>query len=762
MTSAVPLNLPRPMLSTLPTDVVRQVMWRFADRADLQQLVASARQVARQTVAQLVAHGGRETQDWTADKQGMLEAFDQAGITGRFADGGDGTPAAGAANLTAALAAFELAWVDGGAAACSSALRLAQEPIAESGTGEQQDRYLAHGRSGAPAGTAPPLRGAFCLTEPLPFAGVETGTLSGRVRIAQWQEGQEPLLEVQKRGRYTTNMDFANYVVATVASDDPRIQGTCMVILEEGDPGVFDRGPAVPVIAHQLASTRNPTFSVQVPASRILGGYAIRDGVLIPNASHLKILHPVLARTRIGVGVATAAKLLSAIEPVLRYQRERFRGAGGTTAEAAEIGLQTHEDVLHRLIDVWTAGEAAASFGFAAARYFDAYDALSRQLDDARQAEGVQTPEDKRSARQQATRMALEYLQLRDNGETRDPQRFEALRSNRLVQHLLLEATIHVFSPACKVWNTTRGASMLREAVGLMGGQGITAACPGFLPNKWLDAQLESMYEGPESVHRRQLVVAMTNELFLAQLQSWTNELRRLAVTRPGTGACTLASAMELWSWTLRHLQEAKDSAGKPIFRDKRQGATFAMADALCWILAAHCQILDVLQIAGPASQGASYPESAAAENIAPDQASGELAGFLSFFTDLCHVQTATAAGEVGRICTELVFGYQEHPSWEADCGNCYQGDEIDALEGVMPGISVGARITGDVLEADGSHANKAGPCVRFAGLYEFMRRRSKLDGCLTGARVAKDRAARDLTVVKIPDSLDYPPPPTS
>ena len=39
-------------------------------------------------------------------------------------------------------------------------------------------------------------------------------------------------------------MDFANFVVATVASDDPRIQGTCMVILEEGDPGVFDRGMA--------------------------------------------------------------------------------------------------------------------------------------------------------------------------------------------------------------------------------------------------------------------------------------------------------------------------------------------------------------------------------------------------------------------------------------------------------------------------------------------------------------------------------------
>ena len=759
MTSAVPRSQPSATLPALPTDFVRQLMWRFADRPELQQLVVATRRLARQTVARVVARGGRATQEWTADKQQMLEAFDEAGITGLSAGRGEGNQAAGTANLAAALASFELAWVDGGAAACSSALRLAQEPIAEAGTREQKERYIGHRQSAAEGGKPTIPRGAFCLTEPLPFAGVETGTLSGRVRIAQWQNGQEPLLEVQKRGRFTTNMDFANFVVATVASDDPRIQGTCMIILEEGDPGVFDRGPAVPLIAHQLASTRNPTFSVQVPASRILGGYTIRDGVLIPNCGHLKVLHPVLARTRIGVGVATAAKLLSAVEPILRYQRERFRGASGTSAEAAEMGLQTNEDVLHRLIDVWAAGEAAASFGFAAARYFDAYDALGRQQADSLQAEGAESPEEKRQARQQAARMALEYLHRQDGAdENRDPERRETLQSNRLVQHVTLEALVHVFSPACKVWNTTRGAAMLRDAVGLMGGQGITAECPGFLPNKWLDAQLESMYEGPESVHRRQLVVAMTNELFLAQLQSWTNELRRIAVTRPGTGACTLASAMELWSWTLRHLQEAKDSEGKPIFRDKRQGATFAMADALCWLLAAHCQILDVLQLSSPGASPADSPAATGAASDSPGPQRDDLAGFLRFFTDLCHVQTATAAGEVGRICTELVFGYQEHPSWEADCANCFQGDEIDALEGVMPGIGVGARITGDVLEADGSHADKAGPCVRFAGLYEFMRRRSKLDGCLTGARVAKDRAARDLTLVPIPAALDYPP----
>ena len=36
-----------PTLRTLPSDDVRQILWRFADRYDLQMLVQSARGVAR-------------------------------------------------------------------------------------------------------------------------------------------------------------------------------------------------------------------------------------------------------------------------------------------------------------------------------------------------------------------------------------------------------------------------------------------------------------------------------------------------------------------------------------------------------------------------------------------------------------------------------------------------------------------------------------------------------------------------------------------
>jgi hypothetical protein len=62
----------KPALSTLPGDDVRQIMWRFADRYDLQMLVQSARAVARGPVARLVAEGGRNTHEWTMEKAALL------------------------------------------------------------------------------------------------------------------------------------------------------------------------------------------------------------------------------------------------------------------------------------------------------------------------------------------------------------------------------------------------------------------------------------------------------------------------------------------------------------------------------------------------------------------------------------------------------------------------------------------------------------------------------------------------------------------
>ncbi|MCP5113487.1 MAG: acyl-CoA/acyl-ACP dehydrogenase, partial [bacterium] len=201
---------------------------------------------------------------------------------------------------------------------------------------------------GSGSGEAP-WRGAFCLTEPLPYVGVETGLLSGKLRIAEWNEGEEPLLEVSKRGRFITNMGFANFVTAAVDSGDDRIKGSCMVILEENDHGIFDRGVAARKLVHQLSSTNDPAFNLRVPASRIIGGYTVKDGVIIPRYSHGGIIEAVFRRTRVTVGLMTAAKLLSAVEPLIRYHRDRFRG-GEAVPEGSprfELGLQQREDVLH-------------------------------------------------------------------------------------------------------------------------------------------------------------------------------------------------------------------------------------------------------------------------------------------------------------------------------------------------------------------------------------------------------------------------------
>jgi len=135
-----------------------------------------------------------------------------------------------------------------------------------------------------------------------------------------------------------------------------------------------------PLIA-QTTRYRDPIFSQKVPASRIIGGYTVKDGVIIPNYSHGEVLEAVFRRTRVTVGAMTSAKLLSAVEPIIRYQRTRFRGgeAGEPGSPRYDMGLQTKQDAIYRLVDVWAAGEASASLGFEAARLFDVLDPLEEE-----------------------------------------------------------------------------------------------------------------------------------------------------------------------------------------------------------------------------------------------------------------------------------------------------------------------------------------------------------------------------------------------
>lgn len=725
-------------LRTLPSDAVRQLQWGFSERFDLQLLVQSARTVARGPVARLVAQGGRNSHEWTSAKAEMLRAFDEAGITAVFMEPNEGGLFAGPKNLALALIAFELAWVDGGAATASLAGCLALAPIHERGTPEQQNHYMKLAAPAQPGEDRKPWRGAFCLTEPIPYVGVDTGMLNGKVRIVDWQAGQEPILQVEKRGRFITNIGFANFVTAAVEAGDERIKGSCMVILEETDPGIFDRGTPTRKMVHQLSSTGDPIFNLRLPASRIIGGYQIKDGVLLPNYSHSEIIEAVFRRTRVTVGVMTAAKLLSAVEPIIRYQRGRFRGAETASHGSVryELGLQAREDALHRLVDVWATGEASASLAFAAARTFDELDPMEKEVEKIYAERGITGAKAKSKLLRE---VADQFTRLTDLPAD-DPEK-EKLKSDTLLRFIALDSVADVLCPAAKLWNTGWGTQMMREAVSLMGGYGITEDCPGFLGNKWMDAQLEATYEGPEAVQRRQLSLTMTNPVFLAQFRSWIREMRTIAAERAGTGACALATAMTMWLWSLTYLQHAKDADGGKLYQSARQGVTFPLADALCWLVAARCQILDLLRLQSEGQNDASLAEA--------------LPGLVAFLSDLCHVQSARASGEVARICAELVFGYNRHPAWdEPGIRHCWHEEELDFLETFIPGMNSYAL---DVVKSDGSHPQKAGPCAHCHGAQPFISLHTKLDGCLTGSRLAKDRAAEAISKVMIPEALDYP-----
>jgi len=692
-------------LRTLPGDDVRQIMWRFADRFDLQMSVQSARSIARSTVAKLVAEGARNTHEWTDQKNELLSAFDQSGLTALFMDPHQGGFIEGPKNFALALVAFELSYVDAGAATCSLASNLALAPIHEKGTPEQRDYYMSKCVPPQPGEDREIWRGAFALTEPLPYIGVDTGVLCGKATVADWEEGDEPMLQIDKRGRFITNMDFANFVTAAVESNDDRIKGTFMVILEDGDEGVFDRGAPTLKMVHQLSSTRDPVLNLKVPASRIIGGYDVVDGVIVPKYNHSEIIGAVFHRTRIPVGLMSSAKLISAVEPVIRYHRNRFRG-GDAAKEGSpryDKGLQINEDALQRLVDVWASGEAGCSFAFAASRLADRFDPIEKAKEAHFEAEGVTSPRKQMVALRKLKDQVVEFINLEYTPEAeRDQARYAELSADTLVQYAYMEALAGILNPGVKLWNTGVGANMMREAVALVGGYGITEDCPGFLMQKWTDCQLEATYEGPEAVQRRHMTMTMTSEVFLATFDAWIKHMERAGKEVPGLGGYVLASAMELWKWTLEFLQNNKDAEGRKLFHNKRQGVTFPMADALGWLCAPYFLAGDVMELIekGPMS---------------PTLAEG-LDDLTGFYKDICHVQAARAAGEVSRICTELIYGFYECKCVNPEAGEC----PADTL-------------------------------ARFREL------KAKVDMCMAGSRVSKDRAGNALTGVMIPEALDYP-----
>jgi hypothetical protein len=136
------------------------------------------------------------------------------------------------------------------------------------------------------------------------------------------------------------------------------------------------------------------------------------------------------------------------------------------------------------------------------------------------------------------------------------------------------------------------------------------AALPNVLG--WLmDAQVEAVYLGAESLHRRSLTASMAAPAFPAQIARWIGE-----AAEPGP----LRAGFSLLAWTVEFLRRAG------LLTDVRQGATFPLADALCRLLAARAL-----------AAGATTP---------------------GFFADLSAVESAASASAVAQSCTAAVFGF--------------------------------------------------------------------------------------------------------
>ena len=125
------------------------------------------RAASRAPVARLVAEGGRNEHEWTERKNELLAHYDASGITAAFMDPEEGGFISGPKNLALSLAAFELAWVDAGAATGALAGFLGLSPIHERGTPEQVRHYMTLAAPAKPGEDRRPWRAAFALTEPI-------------------------------------------------------------------------------------------------------------------------------------------------------------------------------------------------------------------------------------------------------------------------------------------------------------------------------------------------------------------------------------------------------------------------------------------------------------------------------------------------------------------------------------------------------------------------------------------------------------------
>ena len=101
----------------------------------------------------------------------------------------------------------------------------------------------------------------------------------------------------------------------------------------------------------------------------------------------------------------------------------------------------------------------------------------------------------------------------------------------------------------------------------------------------------------------------------------------------------------------MRRLLDARDARGAKLYSDARQGVTFAMADALCGLSAAHSMARDSVSLV---------------ESARPD-------ANVLIFLDLSLLASASAALATAEACAGLLYGYADRFPVSAEAESAFE-----------------------------------------------------------------------------------------
>ena len=215
-------------------------------------------------------------------------------------------------------------------------------------------------------------------------------------------------------------------------------------------PSTAARPPASWSTSSPPRATRSSACNV--PASRIIGGYSVKDGVIVPRYSHGEVIEAVFRRTRVTVAIMTSAKLLS-------------RGGAGDPLSAR--ALPRRLDRRSRLAALRTraaneAGRGAPAGGRVGHRRGQRRARLRgrarvRPARSAGEAEGRNHGGARHHRRHAADAGACAQVQ-KDAIEYPARQASGAGTTTCWCSTRMLDSVANVLCPACKLWNTGHGA----------------------------------------------------------------------------------------------------------------------------------------------------------------------------------------------------------------------------------------------------------------------------------------------------------------